>query len=174
MITFGSSGLNTSLSPGAFDLAEWVSLMPAAQLETPALTTAFLLRLPLACLGLVAAFTIPRRLIAAPLALAVAVALLPPLEFLYDAGNLNYRQQVVLSMLTFVGGLVAASSIFRRYHHWFAIVISLAGMMATIIGLTRAYDLMQSFDLVATLGLGGVLSGGIFGMVALLLLVRQE
>jgi hypothetical protein len=174
VVTFGSTGFNTSLSPGAYDLAEWASLMPAVQGETPPLVTAFLLRLPLACLGLVAAFTIPRRWIAGSIALGVAIALLPPLEFVNDFGNMNYRQQVGLAMLTFVGGFVAATAVFRRYHHGFAIVISLIGVVTTIVGLIRSYQLMLSFDLVASVGLGGVLAGAIFGSVALLLLLRQE
>ena len=38
---------------GAYDLAEWTSLHPSVRSGNPALLTALLLRVPLACLGLI-------------------------------------------------------------------------------------------------------------------------
>jgi hypothetical protein len=169
VITFGSTGFNTSLSPGAYDLAEWASLAPTVQTESPPLLTAFLLRAPLACVGLLAAFAAPKQWLGGLAALVVAVALLPPLEFVRDPGNMNYRQQFALAAITFIGGLVAASAVLRRYHRWIALGIAMIGLVATAIGLMRGYELMLNFDLASVVGLGGIITGVSFGVAALLI-----
>src|SRR5262245_55358949 len=73
----------TGLTFGAYDLAEWTSLHPAVRGGNPPLLASLLLRLPLACFGLVAAMTLwpnnkGKRL---TLIFLVAIALLPPIEF---------------------------------------------------------------------------------------------
>ena len=87
-----------SLSLGGYDLAEWASLHPAVRDATPALFTSLLLRLPLACLALLIAFTAQRRLLPVLIVLIAALGLLPPPEFIKATNDPNYRQQVDFSL----------------------------------------------------------------------------
>ena len=160
---------SVSLTPGAYDLAEWTSLHPAVRSETPALLTTLLLRLPLACVGLLIAFSARgNKLIPAIAVLLIAAALLPPLEFIRALGDSNYQQQFALSLVTFTGGAIGLSGILTHRHH--AIVVSLAmiGAAASIIGLFNGYQLMRGFDLPVQVGFGGMLLVLVFAATAIL------
>ncbi len=148
-----------SLSPNAYDLAEWASLHPAVHAQTPILLTSLLLRLPLACLALLVAFSTRRGIIPALLIGLIAVALLPPLEFIYSLDDPNYRQQATLALLALVGGAVGWSGLLPRYRHWIAAAVALIGAAASLIGLAQGYDLMRGFELPTQIGSGGIALG---------------
>jgi hypothetical protein len=113
-------GRGAGMTFGAYDLAEWASLSPAAPPSTvPFMTGALptlLLRLPLLLLAWLIALDAagsPRLANGAGLAwwlkgaavMVLAVAALPPLEFLrVDPNNANYGQQLRLAVLALVGG----------------------------------------------------------------------
>ncbi len=162
-----------SLSPNAYDLAEWSSLHPAIHAQTPMLLTALLLRLPLACIALLIAFTTRRGIVPALLVVLIAVALLPPLEFIHSLDDSNYRQQAALALLALIGGAVGLSGILPRYRDWIAAAIALIGAAASLIGLAQSYDLMRGFELPTQIGLGGVVLGIGFIITAGLAAINQ-
>ena len=116
-----------SLSPNAYDLAEWTSLHPAVRAETPMLLTSLLLRLPLACLALLIAFRARRNWFSVIVVLLIGLALLPPLEFIKTLGDPNYDQQAALAAITLIGGAIGLSGILPRARRWIAAGIALVG-----------------------------------------------
>ncbi len=157
-----------SLSPNAYDLAEWTSLHYLVRTETPMLLTPLLLRLPLACVGLLIAFSQRRGWLPMVLVLLIVVALLPPLEFIKQTGDPNYRQQAALAVITLIGGAVGVSQLWPRARHWIAAGIALIGAVASLIGLLQGYQLMRGFDLPTQIGLGGAAAVGVFLLTAVL------
>jgi hypothetical protein len=148
------------LSFGAYDLAEWTSLHPAVRGGNPALLTSLLLRLPLACIGLVTALLIWKH---SPIKrilfiFVLGIALLPPLEFFTQyRDDLNYQQQFGLALVTVIAGL---SSIAIRHERWRNLVIIgtvLLGTASAVGGLIHGYTLMRGFELETRLGSGGLL-----------------
>ena len=157
---------SVSLSPNGYDLAEWASLHPAVRDATPALLTSLLLRLPLACLALLIAFTMRRGLLPALIMLIAAAALLPPPEFIKALDDPNYRQQAALALFTLLGGGVGLSGRLPRARHWIAAAIGLVGALASVIGLIQSDDLMRGLQLPTQPGLGGILLVVMFILVA--------
>ncbi len=161
---------SASLTANGYDLAEWSSLHPVVQSQTPPLFTSLLLRLPLACVGLLTAFGAHRR---SPLAgltvLVTAAALLPPPEFAGETGNPNYRQEAVLVLATLIAGGIGVSGLLPRYRRWIAVGIAVIGGLAGLTGLAQAYDLMLGFGLAMQIGAGGVGLVTVFAVAALVL-----
>ncbi len=155
-----------SLSLNGYDLAEWASLHPAVREATPALLTSLLLRLPLACLALLIAFTRRRGLLPAVIVLITALALLPPPEFVKALDDPNYRQQATLALFTLMGGVMGLSGKLQRARHWIATTVGLLGAMACLVGLLQSYNLMRDFDLPTQIGAGGALLALAFVIVA--------
>jgi hypothetical protein len=155
-----------SLSLNGYDLAEWTSVHPAAGGETPPLLTAVLLRLPLVCATLTFAFfLVPNtryRILGGIVVALMGVALLPPFEFLDDPGNWNYRQQLALAVLTIIGGACGLTGWLGELRHILGSATALVGVAACLIGLSRAYSLMQGFNLHAQVGAGGLVTAILF------------
>lgn len=147
---------SASLTPNGYDLAEWSSLNPAVLSQTPPLLTSLLLRLPLACVGLVIVFSTRRSLLAVLVVLITIAALLPPLEFIRSTGDPNYRQQAAIALVTLILGSLGVTRSLARYRVWMAVGIALIGALAALVGLAQAYDLMHSFGLPTQIGAGGV------------------
>jgi hypothetical protein len=155
-----------TLTPGAatrfngYDLAEWMSLHPASGGETPMLLTSLLLRVPLALLGVAAASNGAQRAAFAHrvtwmlIALALAVALVPPLEILDDPNNPNYRQQLMIAVGTLIAGLVVWLPPLRR--RWLTASLAAAAGASGVWGAVRAYDLLGVFALPLSPGVGAV------------------
>ena len=101
----------------AYDLAEWTSLHPAQRHSSPPLLAPLLLRAQLVILSLTFALVVSRRpwrLISAATVAILALAQLPPFEYVYDIANLNYRQQFGLALASLIAGLVATRVECRR------------------------------------------------------------
>jgi hypothetical protein len=181
------------LTNGAYDLAEWISIHPAVRGE-PFLLTALLLRLPLVMItwwvgasevrkNAGAAFmpSVHARPInfigRAILITLIAIALLPPLEFLTSArSDPNYQQQFALACLAFVGGMAGMMLVTRNGR-----IIAVIGMVALIIGaaagawgLMRALGLTAAFGLDAQVGAGAILFTLITAFIALQQLIPQR
>lgn len=171
-----------SLSPGAYDLAEWTSLHPAVRASWPPLLTTLLLRLPLACSAILLAFTPVRSAWARASVLALlgllVLAQLPPVEFFLSDGvraDRNYQQQFALAVLTLVGGGIALI-LPPRPRRWQAYVVAwlaLVGGIAALVGLLRGLALLRAYALPVQMGAGGVIFAILLGGVALLALVSQ-
>ncbi|HVU11294.1 MAG TPA: hypothetical protein VHD90_08450 [Phototrophicaceae bacterium] len=157
---------SASLSPNAYDLAEWASLHPLVHAQTPALLTPLLLRLPLACLALLIAFSTQRRnLISALIVIVLAVALLPP-ELILPTSDPNSQQMQLLAAITLVGGLIGVSGILPRLRAWIAVAVALIGAAAGALGVAQSYALMRGFNLPMQIGMGGVALTIAFVLVA--------
>ncbi len=154
-----------SLSPNAYDLAEWASLHPLVHAQTPALLTSLLLRLPLACLALLIAFSTRRNLISALIVIVIATALLPP-ELILPTSDPNSQQMQLLAVITLVGGMIGVSGVLPRLRAWIAVAVALIGAAAGAIGVMQSYDLMHGFNLPTQIGLGGVALTIAFVLVA--------
>jgi len=143
------------LSFNPTDLAEWTSLAPAVQAQTPPLFTTFLLRTPLLIVALLVALAAGRKHgWAALLILVLAAAQLPPFEFLKDSGNSNYRQQVLMAALTGVLGLLVLFRLPERHALASAGIVAAAGLLAALVGVAGALREMQTFGLAAQIGPG--------------------
>ncbi len=145
-----------ALTLNAYDLAEWASLVPAQRAMTPPLLTTMLLRMQLAILcallGAIAAGPGRKWLAAAALVL-LAVAQLPPAEFLLDINNLNYRQQFGFAAISLVAGgaLLLAP---RRASRLLATALATIGLMTSALGFAEAIALFRGFRLEAAPGAG--------------------
>ena len=145
-----------ALSLNAYDLAEWASLVPAQRATTPPLLAPLLLRMQLAIsgglLGAIAAGRGQKLISAAAIAL-LAVAQLPPAEFVLDINNVNYRQQFALAALSLVagGGLLLA---LRRASTLLPPALATIGLATSALGLSEALALYRGFKLEAAPGAG--------------------
>ncbi|NWG16677.1 MAG: hypothetical protein HXY41_08580 [Chloroflexi bacterium] len=149
---------NAGLSMGAYDLAEWASLHPAVRAASPPLLASFLLRAPLVGLAWIATLS-SRRKGSWPfngiLAGAIAIALLPPLEFFTQYGNdPNYRQQAALALAAFIGALGGPAF---RSNGWTRAIVSMTALGAAAAasgGALQAVSLLNDFRLSTPPGFG--------------------
>ena len=147
----------------AFDLAEWVSLHPSQHHTFPPLQASLWLRLQLLIIcWSFSAVTVktPRRLAAALCIVMLALAQLPPPEFVLDPGNLNYRQQLVLALASLIGGLALLRV--KRARTLIAMLVALpcAGAATALAGIIMALEVY------ASLQSGGALGTGLWILVA--------
>jgi hypothetical protein len=166
-----------SLTMNGYELAEWTSLHPTAQNANQPLLTSLLLRLPLVCIALLAAFMSlidqwTSRIIPALIVLVVAAGLLPP-ELIQATDNPNSRQQGILALVTLVGGAIGLSGIFRRHRRWIAAGIAGIGAAASLIGLAQGLDMMRSFAVPTEVGIGGIGLAATFVIAVLGLVTNQ-
>ncbi len=148
---------NATMTINAYDLAEWASLHPAQRGTDPPLLVPLLLRAQLAILcalaGVAAQCKLEKRA-AALVIVALAVAQLPPLEFVNDIGNLNYRQQFGLALASLVLGLAALRWMNRRWQPIFVAVFGLVGALTTLVGASLALAVYASLASGGSAGLG--------------------
>lgn len=153
----------------AFDLAEWTSLYPAQRHTSPPLLAPLLLRAQLVILtltfGLIASRW-PWRAISAIAVLILALAQLPPFEYVYDIANLNYKQQFFLALASLIGGLVAIGLGRRRFARILLIALPVMGMVTTSAGVSLAFDVYRQLQSVASIGLGSWLLLASYGGIA--------
>jgi uncharacterized membrane protein YgdD (TMEM256/DUF423 family) len=91
------------------------------------------------------------------LVVLAAIALLPPFQFLATSDDINYRQQFVLAVTTFIIGVMGVSDRLRRWRRSVAVAVSIAGALAVFVGVLQAYAIMREYQLPTQVGLGGVL-----------------
>ncbi len=148
---------NAAMTLNAYDLAEWASLHPAQRGANPPLVVPLLLRAQLVILcalaGVAAQCTLEKRAPALVI-VGLAVAQLPPIEFVYDIGNLNYRQQFGLALASLILGLAALRWINRRWQPMFVAGFGLVGALTTLAGATLALDVFASLASGGSAGLG--------------------
>lgn len=149
-----------SMTLSAFDLAEWGSLLPAQRATSPPLLASLLLRLQPVMLCLILGAVADSRAktaIAAIAILLLAVAQLPPFEYVYDINNMNYRQQFFLAIASLIGGLAAIPLRRQRLVALAAIVLPIVGLVTSALGLAQAEALYRQFQLGASSGAGIVI-----------------
>ncbi|MFQ3568059.1 MAG: hypothetical protein SNJ59_13795 [Aggregatilineales bacterium] len=137
-----------------YDLAEWTSLNPIVQQETPALLTTWLLR----SAPVYATFLFMLGTGLKPLAwltvLLLAVGMLPPFEFVNDLTNANYRQQLFIAGLVVVaaaGGVLLHN---RPASSLVGFIAALLGSFASFYGVINATTLYAHWGLSGQVGIG--------------------
>lgn len=146
-----------AMTLNAYDLAEWASLHPAQRASNPPLVLPWLLRAQLMILCALAGVVAQRRLqkrVAALVIVALAVAQLPPIEFVNDIGNLNYRQQFGLALASLGLGIAALRWINRHWQPTAIAGFGLVGALTTLAGATLALDVFASLASGGSAGLG--------------------
>ncbi len=145
---------SASMTLNAFDLAEWTSLHPAQRHTEPPLLAPLLLRAQLVILTLIFALTASGRWITALVVLLLALAQLPPFEYVYDIANLNYRQQFGLALFSLIAGLVATRFGHRRLMRFLLIVLPVLGIVSVYAGVSQAFGVYRQLQSVASVGMG--------------------
>jgi hypothetical protein len=154
------------LTFNVYDLAEWTTLHPVVQTENPVLVTSALLRVPWLCTAVILGFSAQRfRWAYATGVIIVAVALLPPIEFVRFSDNINYRQQFGIAVLTLILGLIGVSGVLKRYAVWIIAVAALIGGIASAVGVSRALSLSAGFSISTTIGFGAIAAVIIFAVI---------
>ena len=106
--------------------------------------TPLLLRSQLLVIALLSALALSeRRWLACVVGAVLALAQLPPLEFLSQLGDANYQQQTLLAVLTMVGVWIAASILPLRWHAMAQVCLAVAGALTSALGLSQALSLYQ-------------------------------
>ena len=169
----------SSLSMGAYDLAEWSSLHPIVKQTAPFLWITLALRIPLAVLAILLVIYLAKTLHLPSIALVClfvsAIALLPPLEFFTTfRDDPNYRQQLFLALFTVVIGTIAVFGKPKSLNLILAITLSALGVLASAIGLYQAQILIEGFGLPYSIGFGGVITGIAFAVATLLHITKQS
>jgi hypothetical protein len=169
----------SSLSLGAYDLAEWSSLHPVVRQTVPFLWTTLALRVPFAIVGILLATHI-RNVTGSPtlaiiILLVTAIALLPPLEFFTTyRDDPNYRQQFTIILLTLIIGFPTIIGKPKRLQTRTLIGLSVLGVITSVMGLYQANSLLQGFELHTAIGLGGVITSIAFVAVTYLYITKQS
>jgi hypothetical protein len=149
----------SGLSFGAYDLAEWASLHPAVRGNNPVLLTSLLLRLPLTCLGLIITigFLQGKSRLRLLLAILIAIAMLPPLEFFTQyQDDPNYQQQFLLAVITCVAGGLSIGLKTRSHVKTLMVLLVVVGVVSSLTGLIQGYLLLEQFKLPVQVGAGGI------------------
>ncbi|MCU0497239.1 MAG: hypothetical protein MUF87_07810 [Anaerolineae bacterium] len=153
---------SSSLTFGAYDLAEWITL----RLPDRPMQVVLLLRLPPVCIALIIALALARPRfqarwwVALGTVILIAFALLPPLEFINQRGDVNYGQQFQLAIIALIGGVIGLSGLL---HAWRAYLIAILGLISagvSMIGYLQAVEIVQGLGLNPQLGFGMIVFVG--------------
>ena len=148
---------SATMTLNAYDLAEWASLHPLQRQTNPALLAPLELRLQLVILsvglGLLAVGR-AQRWLSFLLILLLALAQLPPFEFIYDMRNTNYSQQFRLAAISLVVAMAATPFNLRRLRPYALILLSILGVGSALHGAAQALDLLALLGQGASAGAG--------------------
>jgi hypothetical protein len=152
---------NTALSLTAYDLAEWLSLLPSQRTDSIPLLASLLFRIHLVIV-VVCLLTMRRYFahgfsqIILGVAFLLVIAQLPPLEFLANRNDINYQQQFFLASISLCFIVV---SFFSDYAKTIIYVVLLFGILALVVAIPNAQSLMNAYRLNTSLGFGSLLLG---------------
>lgn len=167
---------SAGLSPGGYDLAEWISLHPAVRQASPPLWPSFFLRAEMSILAIMTALyatqldTQTSRWIVRIVAILLALTLFPPLEFFTIARNdTNYHQQFALGItsLVFVVATVWSYKVSRKMAGVLIIGLNLLGIGFGVLGLFKGRELMTALGINYSIGLGIILLVAALGFLAM-------
>ncbi|MCE7946651.1 MAG: hypothetical protein DYG88_04395 [Chloroflexi bacterium CFX4] len=158
-----------ALSANAFDLAEWVGIIPAVRYADPPMVAPFALRLALVMLAWLfalhsaAARRLFGRAVFGVIGLALALSLRPPIAFFRgETADPNYQQLALLCFVALLGvALISAlgwGSMGRRW--WWRLIalpLGLIGILSALIGLSGALEGLGRLQIPTPLGAGGIL-----------------
>lgn len=153
----------------AYDLAEWTRQHPTQQ-SGIFMAVPLLLRLQLPIIAVLAALSargpLMKRMAAAVIIL-LALAQLPPLEFLtISRHDSNYQQQFMLAAISLVAGLSLLACRPSRLLVLVAVGLAIIGLLSSLVGQHQAQRLYQLSLQEGMLGVGaGVLALAYIGMI---------
>lgn len=137
---------NAAMTLNAFDLAEWTSLHPLQHQAAPPLIAPLLLRMQLPFLALLLALwsTSPLERISAFLfAVILAAAQLPPLEFVNNVADPNYRQLLFLAIATILLPTGLGLFLPARIRPLVFALLAVTGIVTSLAGTSQAITLYQ-------------------------------
>lgn len=146
-----------SLTFGAYDWAEWLSISP---LSHPTRLAPLLLRLQLLFLTWLLALGAypPLRSagwwLRALIVVALIAAQLPPFEFLSQRSDPNYGQQFILAVLSLIGALIGLSGVLWRWRRWLVVLLVGAALFTSLTGVLQGLEIMRRYDLPNQIGMG--------------------
>lgn len=178
-----------ALSANAFDLAEWVGIIPAVRYADPPMTAPFALRLALVMLAWLFALhsaTARRpfgRAVLGMISLALAVSLRPPIAFFRgETADPNYQQLALLCFVALFGvafiSVLGWRSMGRRW--WWGLIalpFGLSGILSALVGLGGALEALGRLQIPTPLGAGGIVYGigvGLYGVLSAWLALRAR
>ncbi|MBK8135444.1 MAG: hypothetical protein KA401_03660 [Anaerolineae bacterium] len=156
------SGASTSLT--GYDLAEWTSLVPGVRYGERPMVLPGLLRAHLLFLAALVALAPTRRgsvywWAAGAAALILSAAQLPPFEYFLERSwqvDVNYGQQVTLALLTVVDAAVCWILPRGGGRRIAVLLFVTLGLIAAYSGTAQALQMVASFSVPATIGIGVV------------------
>ena len=137
---------NASMTLNAFDLAEWTSLHPLQQQARPPLMVPLLLRIHLPILAISMALWPNGREERYPAILFIvllSISQLPPLEFINNLNDLNYRQLLFLALATLVLSTFLRRFLPAQLRPIVALILALLGIVTSLVGQSQAIELYQ-------------------------------
>lgn len=167
-----------ALSANAFDLAEWIGIIPAVRYAEPPLSAPFALRTALVCLAWLFALRsalaqrIAERVVLGTIGLALAISLRPPIAFFRgEVGDPNYQQLAALCLVAVSGVLFISAAAWRvkarQWWLWLSPLLALIGVASAALGLRAALEALARLKIPTPLGAGfflfaiGVVAHGI-------------
>ncbi len=160
LIPWSTSAVN-SLTMGAYDLAEWLSVHPATQpLRLPSL----LLRCQLLIITWLFAleYATYRRWLWFAVIAMLAAAQLPPLDFITRLGDTNQQQQFILATLSLLGAGVCIWIAQKPIRLFFLVGFAITGIITTIIGAIQARSLIAQYQSSTLVGIGVPVLVGVY------------
>jgi len=137
---------NSAMTLNAFDLAEWTSLHPLQQQATPPLIVPLLLRAQLPILAvLITLWSTGRmeRFLAFLFLVLLSVSQLPPLEFLNNVADPNYRQLLFLAIATILLSTGLGFILAAQFRPFVIIFLAVTGIVTSLLGQSQAIELYQ-------------------------------
>jgi len=137
---------NAAMTLNAFDLAEWTSLHPLQQQATPPLIAPLLLRAQLSILAaLITLWSTGRkeRFLAFLFVALLSVSQLPPLEFLSNVADPNYRQLLFLAIATILLSTGLGFILPAQFERLVIVFLAVTGIVTSLVGQSQAIELYQ-------------------------------
>lgn len=137
---------NSAMTLNAFDLAEWTSLHPLQQGATPPLIVPLLLRVQLSILAVIITLCSAsrnERFLAFLFVVLLSVSQLPPLEFLNNVADPNYRQLLFLAIATTLLSTGLGFILPAQFRPFVIIFLAVAGIVTSLVGQSQAIELYQ-------------------------------
>ena len=172
----------TSLTLGAYDLAEWAGLHPLIRIsDPPRLVSLYLRAIPVLLVALIS-FNVPRPIfkslgwwLSAGFIIATVLALLPPLEYFTNVNarqDPNFQQHFQLALASLSIGLIGLSGLLRRFRWFLNIIIAIMGIGIILTALTDIIDAMEWTGLSVNVGIGAIFMFILFVLLATYSIIR--
>ncbi len=157
------NGGSASLQPGALDLAEWLTLIPAVRINMAVMLPPLFLRLTLLLLGLLVTLNITRtvsmwlKLLQILVVIGVFMALLPPIAFFAgEFGDRNYQQQAILWVAY---GVSVVGIFFTRKRLPSSLLLLIGSVFSVVLGVWGVIwgqQLLSAYEITLRFGMGSV------------------